>query len=286
MEIDTLVDEFVCVLNTEKGLSKNSVLAYQSDLVAFITFFKNQKDKHFSEELIFSFFQKKKDRSISSQVRLMVTLKAFFRFLKREKIIKDDFFHLVDSPKLWQLIPEVLTLDEIQRLIDTPDTSTCLGARDRAIFEVIYGAGIRVSECTNLKIVDISDGFIKVFGKGQKERLVPIGKKAIDAIDYYLTKFRQEGDTDYLFVSKSNKPLDRTTIFRRIKTYAKQAGIYKIISPHTLRHSFATHLLEHGADLRLIQEFLGHVDIGTTDRYTHISSKRMKSTFDQFHPRP
>lgn len=282
-------DEFISYILAEKGLSKNTVLAYQSDIYQFFASFKKDFSwKLLSKEIIFNYFTKRKKEgySPSSQIRSLVSLKAFFRFLQKEKILQKDFFSFIDPPKLWQLIPEVLSHEEIQSLLSSCDLKTYIGARDNAIMEVLYGCGIRVSECANLKISDVSDGFIKVIGKGSKQRIVPIGKKALHAIDYYLVNYRKECPLDLLFLSNQNNPIDRSAIFRRIQYYSKKVGLSKKISPHTFRHSFATHLLEQGADLRLIQEFLGHVDIGITDRYTHISSKRLKTSFDQFHPRP
>ena len=170
-------------------------------------------------------------------------------------------------------------------MLSSPDEKTLVGARDSAILELLYASGIRVSEACNLKIQDVDDGFIKVTGKGKKDRIVPVNNRAIQAIDNYLKKFRDD-DNEYLFVTKSNRQIDRMTIWNRIKFYSKKANLKKEISPHTLRHSFATHLLEAGADLRLIQDMLGHVDISTTDKYTHISRNFIKNSFDNFHPRP
>lgn len=281
-EYDLLIDEFICYISLEKGLSKNTVLAYQSDLIYF---FSNAEE--LSEKGLFQYFSKraKEGMSASTQVRSLVSLKAFFRFLKKEKECKEDFFSSIEFPKLSQLIPEILSLEEIESLLEACDTSTFIGSRDRALIEVLYGSGIRVSESIHLKLSDISEGFIRVKGKGNKERIVPIGKKALKAIDDHLSH-HAEGGLDLVFLSYRANPLDRVAIFRRIKKLAKEAGINKTISPHTFRHSFATHLLEKGADLRLIQEFLGHVSVGTTDRYTHISAKRLKDSFIEFHPRP
>jgi len=281
---DHLIDEFICYISYEKGLSKNTALAYQSDLLHFFTYL---GEKTLSEESVFSYFSKRAKEGISStsQVRCLVSLKAFFRFLKKEKNLEEDFFSSIDFPRISQLIPEILSLEEIESLLDVCDTSSYIGSRDKAILEVLYGCGIRVGELIGLKLSDISDGFIKVKGKGNKQRIVPIGKKALQAIDEHL-KHHRDGSLDLVFLSKNAAPLDRIAIFRRIKKLALQAGVNKTISPHTFRHSFATHLLEQGADLRLIQEFLGHVSIAVTDRYTHISSKRLKDSFTQFHPRP
>jgi integrase/recombinase XerD len=191
----------------------------------------------------------------------------------------------LESPKIWQLIPEVLTQEEVSRLLEAPDKESAEGVRDGAILQVIYASGLRVSELCQLNIGDLSDEQVRVVGKGRKERIVPIAKSAVAAVDEYLVRFRQEGDGP-LFLSRRGKRIDRITVWERVKFYAKKVGITKVISPHTLRHSFATHLLENGADLRLIQEMLGHANVGTTDRYTHVSHKHLHDAFAKFHPRP
>lgn len=221
----------------------------------------------------------------STVARTFVAIKMFYRFCMREDLLKRDITAMMSSPKLWQLIPEILNFDEVQALLDAPNTETKLGARDHAILETFYATGIRVSEICSLKINDVGDDAIRVIGKGSKERIVPIGKPALKAIDHYLTHHRGEGD-GYLFLSRTAKPLDRVQIWRSIRSYALKAGITKPISPHSLRHSFATHLLEGGADLRIIQEMLGHASVATTDRYTHICDNHLQKSFSAFHPRP
>lgn len=186
---------------------------------------------------------------------------------------------------MWQLVPEVMSVEEVDKLLAQPSQEDAAGARDKAVLELLYATGMRVSELCSLKLHDLSDTFVKVRGKGKKERLIPVGKKAIAAVDHYLLHFRGEKG-DALFLGPRGKPLDRVTVWARVKFYAKKGGILKEISPHTLRHSFASHLLENGADLRLIQDMLGHEDIGTTDRYTHVTGSRLKSAFKAFHPRP
>lgn len=215
-------------------------------------------------------------------------MKVFFRFLKKEGIITSDLSCYFETPKIWQLIPEVLQMEEIDLLLAQPKADDRIGARDKAILELMYATGMRVSELCGLCLNDLSDTFVKVRGKGSKERMIPVGKKAIDAVDHYLIHFRGESQQENgpLFVSTTGKRIDRMTVWKQVKLYAKKAGITKSISPHTLRHSFATHLLERGADLRLIQDMLGHEDIGTTDRYTHVTGSRLKAAFKAFHPRP
>ncbi len=213
-----------------------------------------------------------------------MAIKSFFRFLKQEGHFQGEPLFL-ETPKVWQLIPEVLSEKEVEALLEAPKADSFLGARDKAILEVLYATGIRVSECCNLKIEDVEDSFIKVFGKGKKERIVPIGEKAIQAIDQYLAYLDGSKPSEALFVCKKGKKLKRETLFLRVKFYAKKAGITKNVSPHVLRHCFATHLLENGADLRLIQEMLGHESISTTDRYTQVSQNVLQNSFKKFHPK-
>ncbi len=219
---------------------------------------------------------------------MLVSVKIFLRFLKREGLLSLDPSRYLETPKIWQLIPEVLEIEEVDALLMQPIREDPMGARDAAILELLYATGMRVSELCSLRLQDLSDSFVKVKGKGKKERLIPVGKQAIAAVDHYLMHFRkaQEETSAPLFVSLRGKPIDRVTVWRQIRHYARLANISKSISPHTLRHSFATHLLEKGADLRLIQEMLGHEDIGTTDRYTHVTGGRLKAAFKMFHPRP
>ena len=280
-----LLKEFVSYLASERGLSKNTLKAYKSDLLKFQTQ-TNRSFEHASEDHLMQFLLSlRKTCAPSTIARAFVAIKMFYRFCMREDFIKRDITATLSSPKLWQLIPEILNSDEIQALLNAPDIKTKLGARDNAILETFYATGIRASEICSLKINDVGDDAIRVIGKGSKERIVPIGKPALGAIDHYLAYHRGDGD-GYLFLSRTNKPLDRIQIWRMIKSYALKAGITKSISPHSLRHSFATHLLEGGADLRIIQEMLGHASVATTDRYTHICDNHLQKSFSAFHPRP
>jgi integrase/recombinase XerD len=231
---------------------------------------------------------KQKQKYASTSIcRALIAIKVLFRFLKREGIVSTNILLLMETPKLWQLIPDVLSLEEMNALLRLPDTQTQQGARDRAILEVLYACGLRVSELCQLKIYDVDDEFVRVLGKGRKERIVPIGKQAIAAIDRYLS-FREDGDNkrqERLFVTRKGKPLDRIKVWKLVKFYAKKASLQKTISPHTFRHTFATHLLDRGADLRIIQDMLGHANITSTDRYTHVSQTRLQQAFRDFHPR-
>lgn len=292
MSVDSEIDDFLMFISSEKGLSMNTVGAYQRDVKSFVNFIHSQNVMLFqqvTQEHIVSFltYLKSKRYASSSIGRALIAIKVLFRFLKREGITQENVAYYLETPKLWQLIPAVLNCEEVEKLLNIPDDSTLLGARDKAIIEVLYGSGLRVSEICRLGLYDVGDEFVRVMGKGSKERMVPIGKKAIQAIDHYLN-FRDNSNgnrSQPLFVSKTGRQIDRLTVWKMIKFYAKKAGISKNISPHTLRHSFATHLLDNGADLRVIQDMLGHASISSTDRYTHISKSHLREAFNNCHPR-
>ena len=293
-QLTLALDDFLSYIASEKGLRPSTIEAYGRDISTFLSFIDKKEiksaDDIIKEDCILFFEKLQKDAFASSSIaRHLVSLKVFFRFLKKEKWIEVDPTLFLDTPKIWQLIPDVLSLEEIERLFSLPDPSTYLGARDLAILKMMYASGLRVSELCSLSIYDVSDDTVRVKGKGGKERVVPIAKQAITALDHYLCSFRDSDKIEHdvaLFLSQKGKRINRIEVWRRIKMYAKKAGIKKNISPHTLRHSFATHLLENGADLRVIQEMLGHASIATTDRYTHISHKHLKEAFDAFHPKP
>jgi integrase/recombinase XerD len=286
--------DFLFYLGSEKGLAHNTLISYQRDIEMLINFFKERGISSLDlvredDAIDFLAHLRAKSYASSSICRTLIALKTFFRFLKRERVIQSDVAFHLDSPRMWQLIPEVLTVAEVESLLKTPDQGTLVGARDKAILQVIYASGLRVSEVCGLNLQDVGDHTVRVMGKGGKERVVPIAKTAVEAVDHYLIHYRQHSENEKtvpLFVSEKGKRIDRTLVWKRIKIYAKAAGIKKVISPHTLRHSFATHLLENGADLRVIQEMLGHANIATTDRYTHISQRHLAEAFDVFHPRP
>jgi len=282
--------DFIIYLKSEKISASNTVEAYNRDVNDLIDFINEQGIKTWSEvsqDTIIQFLSlKKKNRYASSSIyRSLIVIKVFFRFLKREGVISVNFMHLLESPKIWQLVPQILTESEIARLIEQPDSTTLNGIRDKAIMEVLYSVGLRVSELCYLKILDVDDHYVRVKGKGNKDRIIPIGTKAIKAIDHYLS-FR-EGEVERetpLFLGKKQQPLHRVTVWKLVKFYAKNAGIEKVISPHTFRHSYATHLLDNGADLRVIQELLGHSSISSTDRYTQVNSQQLQRAFHAFHP--
>lgn len=289
MSYEAQLQDFLNFIGSEKGLSIHTIEAYERDLRTFLSSYPKTNLESVTQEEIISFIEKMKGKGYasSSLSRSLVAIKVFFRFLKRERLIAQDPTALIESPKLWQLIPEVLTENEITALLKQPDVDLEIGARDRAILEMLYATGMRVSELCSLNVHDVDDQTVHVRGKGGKERIVPIAAVAIEALDHYLS-FRRDVKKlkdEPLFLTKKGKRIGRTQVWVRLKHYGKGAQIDKVISPHTLRHSFATHLLDHGADLRVIQELLGHADISTTDRYTHLSNKHLYQAFDQFHPR-
>lgn len=282
------VEDFKNYLRLERGHSVHTVDAYLRDVVKFLAFIQGQS---ITQEQIVAFLQHLQNQKYasSSLSRMLMAVKVFCRFLKKEGLLDSDVSRYIETPKIWQLIPEVLSLEEVEVLLAQPSPDDAVGARDRAILELLYATGMRVSELCSLAIHDLHDSFVKVRGKGKKERLIPVGKVAINAIDHYLLHFRpKETETRApLFIAaRSGKAISRSVVWSQIKQYAVKAKITKTISPHTLRHSFATHLLERGVDLRIIQEMLGHEDIGTTDRYTQISHAHLQEAFKSFHPRP
>ncbi len=280
----SFVRDFEIFLTSEKGLSLNTLRAYSHDVSLF---FGNDGLDKLNEKNVVDFLGRLKEKKYktTSINRILISLKVFGNFLKREGKIEVNPLHFISSPKLWQLIPEVLSQDEVKRLLESVEPNDFVGARDRAILELLYASGLRVSELCGLEIHDLDDHSVKVRGKGGKERLVPVGKKAMEAIDLYLSKFRGEGDQKKIFLTTLKKPISRMEVWSRIKKVAKDAGIKKRITPHTFRHSFATHLLEEGADLRIIQELMGHAHISSTDRYTHVMKGSLQKSFEKFHTR-
>jgi len=268
--------DFLAYVASEKGLSLNTLAAYKRDLELFLSSGK--------ELLEFLTFLRKQNYASATIARMLVSIKLYYRFLRREGILKEDKTSLIESPKLWQKVPEVLSENEVEAMLEKCDVRSAIGARDRAILELLYGSGLRVSELCQLNIHDVGEDKVRAQGKGSKERIVPVGEMALSALDHYLSSFRK-GKAEALFLSRTGRRIDRQTVYTRVRFYSQAAGITKKVSPHTLRHSFATHLLDHGADLRVIQELLGHADISTTDRYTHLSQSRLEEAFSNFHPR-
>ena len=292
-----LIDIFLNYLSVERGLSVNTLDAYKHDLMFFMDYLAANHIEAISkttknEVVNFMFSQKDKGLSPNSISRRLTAIKVFYKFLTRERILKVDPVSQVDSPKLWRKIPEALSLNEVEALLAQPNTRCIQGMRDKVFLEILYATGMRVSESSNLKVADINldVGFIRCLGKGNKERIIPLGKKAIESINKYLSGGRKEllnkKESEFLLLSRFGKRISRQSLWKIIKKYARQAKIEKPIKPHILRHSFATHLLERGADLRSVQEMLGHSNISTTQIYTHINKDRLKSIHKMYHPRP
>lgn len=290
MSDEAWLKEFLDYLSSERGLSQNTIQAYNRDISAFISFLQSlgKTVQEVTEDQLASFleFLLKQKYAPTSRGRALIALKVFFRFLKREGLLTENPAFYISSPKLWQMIPEVLSEEEVLSLLSSPDRSTEEGSRDAAILELLYSSGLRVSELCSLKIKDVEDTFVKVLGKGSKERLVPIGEPASEALDHYLGQWRMDGEQPELFLNKKGKGITRQNVWSLIKFYAKACSLQKDVTPHTLRHSFATHLLNHGADLRIIQELLGHASISSTERYTHVSKSHLSEAFNRCHPRP
>lgn len=292
-----LIDSFLDYLSVERALAKNTILAYRADLNLYLDFIDKRGIVVFSKAtkndiVEFMLFQKEQGISPVSISRRLAAIRMFHRFLARERVLKSDPTTLIDSPKLWKKVPDTLSLNEVEALISQPDVRNQQGARDKAILETLYATGMRVSELSNLKTDNVNSdiGFLRCIGKGNKERIIPLGKKAIHSIKRYLEFSRQhflkQKKSEYLFIGRSGARLSRQSIWKLIKRYAAEAKIKKSIKVHTLRHSFATHLLERGADLRSVQEMLGHSNISTTQIYTHIDKERLKTIHKMFHPRP
>jgi len=297
MNWEEAISSFKLYLKLEKQLSGNSIEAYVSDVKKLRDYVAHYQTKitpaRVDEDLLKEFiYQVSSYISTHTQARLLSGLRMFFKFLILEQEIEKNPVALIESPKLKRKLPDVLSLDEIDRMISAIDLSSPEGERNRAIIETIYGCGLRVSELVNLRISDLyfDEGFIKVTGKGDKQRLVPVNDYTKKYIEIYLNHVRKHQKvhkdfSDILFLNRRGKQLTRVMIFHIIKDLAKKAGIPKNISPHSLRHSFATHLLENGADLRSIQLLLGHESITTTEIYLHLDRQKLHETLEKYHPR-
>ena len=295
-KINTPLERFRLYLRLEKGLSPRTLDAYMSDVEKFDAYIQEGGGDILTVELeqLRSYIATLVDVGIHprTQARLLSSLRSFYGFLKMDGYIESNPTELLKSPKLPMYLPDVLTLDEIDRVIDAIDLSQLEGQRNRAMIEVLYSCGLRVSELCNLKISDLylDEEFIRVTGKGDKQRLVPISPRAIAELNYYFNDRDhieiKPGDEDYVFISeRRRKPLSRITVFHIVKELVEAAGVQKNVSPHTFRHSFATHLLEGGANLRIIQAMLGHESIATTEIYAHIDRTRLREEIFEHHPR-
>ncbi len=296
VSFETFSDQYLNYILIEKGLSEQTIESYSADLMRFFDYLAEKKLHRLAQidmMLIIDYMIVLKNAELNarSRARHLVTLRGFFRFMFQEKLIEHDPTTGIDLPKIGLKLPDTLSIDEVERLLNVPDTANPREARDGAMLELLYAAGLRVTELTQLKVreVNLEAGFVRVYGKGAKERLVPFGIHAKTRIDSFLNHARPallKGITsDFLFVGQKGKPMTRQGFWKRLRIYTQRAGILKKVTPHTLRHSFATHLLEGGADLRSVQMMLGHADISTTQIYTHVSRSHLKRLHQQYHPR-
>lgn len=295
--MDESVTDYLHYLQIERGLSLNTRKSYERDLAKYTTFLNEQNISSWQavdRYIIMEFLQTlhTENQASTSIIRMISSLRGFHQFLRQERITEHDPMQHIDSPKKAQKLPSTLSLEEVTALIETPDTTKPLGIRNRTMLEVMYATGLRVSELVNLKIGDLhlTMGLLQTIGKGDKERIIPLGDYAIQWIEIYLAEARplllkKRQEETHLFVNHHGKPLSRQGVWKNLKQIVREAGIDKEVTPHTLRHSFATHLLENGADLRIVQELLGHSDISTTQIYTHITKQRMADVYKQHFPR-
>lgn len=294
--MDSFCDLFLNYLTVEKGLSVNTLEAYGRDLSRYLAFLDKagvvEPDKiSRSDVLRFLSGLKQDGLSARSRARTLSAVRMFHRFLRMEKLSTEDPTSLVESPRMLRPLPHLLSQDDVDRLLSAPSGDLPLAQRDRAMLEVIYATGVRVSELVSLRLSDLNleIGCLSAFGKGSKQRLIPLGEEALVALKGYLedgrARLNKSGQEQVLFLNRSGKGLTRQGFWKILKRYALVAGISQQISPHMLRHSFATHLLENGADLRAVQAMLGHADISTTQIYTHVIRERLKQVHEQFHPR-
>ncbi|HSP87184.1 MAG TPA: site-specific tyrosine recombinase XerD [Ignavibacteriaceae bacterium] len=295
--LNTFLKEYLNILRLEKSLSENTISSYRNDLVSLINFLESETIKDFSQvnyKLLNSFFKKLEELGLgkTSAARYYSSIKGFFNYLFLNKYIESNPIERVSSPKLSKTLPAVLTFEEMEKILSVPDVNDKLGLRDKSILEVLYACGLRVSELKDLKISNLffDEEIIRVFGKGSKERLVPIGSSAIKWTKEYLIKSRpllekKSKSEGIVFLNNRGTKLSRMGLWKIVERYTKEAGVEREVHPHTFRHSFATHLLEGGADLRAVQEMLGHADISTTQIYTHIDRDYIKQVHRDFHPR-
>jgi len=286
---------YVSYLAIERGLARNTVDAYESDVRDFLAFLDDShRDlQQADREALLEYIQRLYTRlSARSVMRKVAALRSFFRFLLLDGFISHDPTETLESPKTWRALPKYLTVEEVDRLLQQPDLGKPQGIRDRAMLEVLYAAGLRVSELVRLKLNDFNfdAGFLRTLGKGGKERIVPVGDSALEALSVYLEqaypKYRDKNPTTpYLFLSQKGGAMTRQNFWILVEKYGRRIGLASRLSPHVLRHSFATHLLENGADLRAVQLMLGHVDISTTQIYTHVTRERLRKVYQKYHPR-
>jgi len=293
--LEAHIHEFLNYIRIEKGLSKNTIASYGRDLRYFLAFTNQRslKTDTITRSDVVDFLASLYHRGLDSRsvARYLVSLRHFFRFCLLEGYIREDPALTIESPKFRHSLPDFLSVEEVDRLLAVPDLTTATGIRDKAMIELLYSTGLRVSELCGVRIEDLQMeiGCLRCVGKGNKERLVPVGRRAIAAIEEYIRCSRREflGDqfSPFLFINRRGKPMDRISFWKIIQTYGRKAGLRHSLTPHMLRHSFATHLLDRGADLRAVQIMLGHSDISTTQIYTHVVEERLKQVYKAHHPR-
>lgn len=294
--MQVLLDQFLDYISLEKGLSPHTRSAYRNDLSRLLLFLQRKgisSINALTRRHLLDYLMWEKDQGLgaNSLSRRLVAIRVFLRYLQQEGLLTQNVTETMDSPRLWKLLPATLSPKEVEELLEAPQLDRGFGLRDRALLETLYGTGLRVSELANLKVSDLhfDSGYLRCLGKGSKERVVPLGGAASAYLKRYLDEQRpallKHGDAPQVFLSNRGTALSRKTIWVMLRRYARARGIAKKVSPHTLRHSFASHLLANEAPLRVIQEMLGHADIATTQIYTHIDANRLKSVHHQFHPR-
>lgn len=294
--MNALMEMFLDYIILERGLSDRTREAYAADLSGFSTFLAGigiSSPNVVERDHVVDYLMAERDRglSVNSISRRLVAIKVFFAFLLREGLLAKNITDVMESPRLWKVLPGLLTMREVERLLAAPQGDSRMAVRDRAVLELFYATGMRVSELCDLKLDDVhfEEGYVRCFGKGSKMRVVPFGSAACKGLELYMATarplFEKAGPSRYVFLTTHGKPFSRKRLWQLVKEYARRACIDKTVSPHTLRHSFASHLLENGAPLRVIQEMLGHADIATTQIYTHVDQRRLKSVHQQFHPR-
>jgi integrase/recombinase XerD len=283
------VDRYLQYLRIEKGVSPNTIDAYRYDLGLYVEHLGSTAVLQAQAAQVSSFIKFMYSRNLKprSAARAIAAVRGFYRFLMLERAVSINPTATVDAPKWWKPLPTVLSVDEVDRLLAAPDLSTPSGVRDKAMLEVLYATGLRVSELVGLKMdgVNLEGGFVRCVGKGDKERVIPLGVPAAEALGVYLRSARQRVASDLVFLSDRGRPLTKGQFEATVRRYGAKVAIQKKITPHVLRHSFATHLLERGADLRAVQMMLGHADISTTEIYTHVVKERLKEVYKAFHPR-
>lgn len=292
-----LLQHFIDYLTSECGLARNTIDAYRRDLIEFIDLLDDRdigSTSALSIQIVQSYLVRLNDRklSLSSIGRHLVSVRMFMRYLYITGTMTSDLYTQLETPRRWQRLPNTLNQNQTASILSTPQPGEPFYTRDRAILELLYATGMRVSELAGLRLRDLNldVGFLRCFGKGRKERIIPIGSHAIEAMQAYLTGLRHvltesHQDVEHVFVSRTGRPMDRTNIWRLVSRYAALAGIKGPVGPHTLRHCFATHMLEGGADLRIVQELLGHATVATTQIYTHVDMSRLKGLHARCHPR-